>query len=168
MNSLVVLIVMVLAAAAGWYGGSHAGHDALQALAKAKEVGEQAQAAQALATQGLTQRLASLSADYEQGRQKLAAEHTQAQSALSAALAGRDQRIAELSRARSGKQAEIQTLRQAADSTSTTPDDRQRLLADIARLEKVVADQQVQVAGLECAKVVVPAELLAPLRGSQP
>jgi len=42
MQNLIYLIIMALAGGAGWYGGSWKGRDAIQALDKAKAVGEQA------------------------------------------------------------------------------------------------------------------------------
>ena len=177
MRNLVLLIVALLAGAAGWYVGSWSGRDAIQALAKAKALGEQAQVEHDKAVKGLNDRLAGLGAEYAQGKKSLEDAHAQAQREFATVLAGRDQRIAELGRARSSTQSQLAGLKQALANAGTgtgagssaTPQDRARLQADITRLEKQVADQQTLIAGLECSKVAVPAELLAPLRlGAQP
>lgn len=177
MRNLVLLIVALLAGAAGWYGGSWSGRDAIQALAKAKALGEQAQAEHDKAVKGLNDRLAGLGAEYAQGKKTLEDAHAQAKREFSTVLAGRDQRIAELGRVRTSTQTQLAGLKQALANAGTgtgtaggaTPQDRERLQADINRLEKQVADQQTLIAGLECSKVAVPAELLAPLRlGAQP
>ncbi len=168
MRNLVLLIVMVLAGAAGWYAGSWSGKDAIAALAKAKDLGEQAQAEHDKVVKGLNQRLAGLSSEFEQGQKKLETEHAQAKAEFNAVLAGRDQRIAELGKVRSVTQTRIVTLQQAVASPTIDPEERNRLQAEITKLEKTVTDQQTLIAGLECSKVAVPAELLAPLRGGQP
>lgn len=187
MRNLVLLIVALLAGAAGWYVGSWSGRDAIQALAKAKMLGEQAQTAHDQVVKGLNDRLAGLGAEYAQGKKTLEDAHAQAKQEFSSVLAGRDQRIAELGRVRTGTQSQLAGLRQAlaqastsastgantgagtGTGTGTTPQDRERLQADITRLEKQLADQQTLIAGLECSKVAVPSELLAPLRlGAQP
>ncbi len=177
MRNLVLLIVALLAGAAGWYVGSWSGRDAIQALAKAKALGEQAQTAHDQAVKGLNDRLAGLGAEYAQGKKSLEDAHAQAEREFAAVLAGRDQRIADLGRVRSSTQTQLAGLKQALANAGTgtgtgagaTPQDRARLQADIARLEKQVADQQTLIAGLECSKVAVPSELLAPLRlGAQP
>ena len=189
MRNLVLLIVALLAGAAGWYAGSWSGRDALQALAKAKALGEQAQAEHDKAVKGLNDRLAGLGAEYAQGKKTLEDAHDQAKRDFSTVLAGRDQRIADLGRVRTSSQTQLAALKQAlanananananagtgtgtgtGPGTGATAQDRERLQADITRLEKQVADQQTLIAGLECSKVAVPAELLAPLRlGAQP
>ena len=175
MRNLVLLIVALLAGAAGWYVGSWSGRDAIQALAKAKALGEQAQTAHDQAVKGLNDRLAGLGAEYAQGKKSLEDAHAQAEREFAAVLAGRDQRIADLGRVRSSTQTQLAGLKQALANAGTgtgagaTPQDRARLQADIARLENQVADQQTLIAGLECSKVAVPSELLAPLRlGAQP
>lgn len=177
MRNLVLLIVALLAGAAGWYGGSWSGRDAIQALAKAKALGEQAQAEHAKAVKGLNDQLAGLGADYAQGKKSLEDAHAQAKREFSTVLAGRDQRIADLGRVRTTTQTQLAGLKQALANAGTgtgtaggaTAQDRERLQADINRLEKQVADQQTLIAGLECSKVAVPGELLAPLRlGAQP
>jgi len=166
MKYLVLLIIMALSGAAGWYGGSWRGRDAIQALEKEKEMAKQATAARDKVEGELKQSLAKLSADYQQGQAQRDAEHAKARSDLTAALAGRDKTIAELGRARDGRQAEIARLKQQADQAGTTPEERQRLQAEIDRLKRDVADKETQIAGFECSKVPVPAPLLAPLQGS--
>lgn len=189
MRNLVLLIVALLAGAAGWYVGSWSGRDAIQALAKAKALGEQAQTAHDQVVKGLNDRLAGLGAEYAQGKKTLEDAHAQAKQEFSSVLAGRDQRIADLGRVRTSTQSQLAGLKQALAHASTgastgantgtgtgtgagtgaTPQDRERLQADITRLEKQLADQQTLIAGLECSKVAVPGELLAPLRlGAQP
>lgn len=168
MGKLLLLVVMVLAGVTGWTVGSWSGRDARQALAKAKDLGEQAQTEHDKAVKALNQRIASMTADFERDSKKLADDHASAKAELSAALANRDQRIADLVRTRGGAQSQIAALRQAASSASVSPEERLRLQAEITRLQQQVADQQTLIAGLECSKVQVPAELLAPLRVGSP
>ncbi len=168
MGKLVLLIAMVLAGAAGYYIGSWSGRDALQALSKAKDLGAQAQAEHDKAMKSLQDKVAGMTSDYEQGKQKLAADHQQAKSEFTATLAKRDERIAALGKSNTGTVTQLAAARAAAASasanTGTTPAEKARLQAEIDRLEKEVAAQKTLIAGLECSKVPVPEELLAPLR----
>ena len=75
MRNLVLLIVMALAGAGGWYVGSWSGRDAIAALAKAKDLGEQAQTEHDKTVKSLNQKLAGLTGEFEQGQKKLEDEH---------------------------------------------------------------------------------------------
>ena len=75
MQNLIYLIIMVLAGGAGWYGGSWKGRDAIQALDKAKTVGEQAIAERDKLDRDLKQSLARLTNEFAQGQQQRDAEH---------------------------------------------------------------------------------------------
>lgn len=165
MKYLVLLIIMALSGAAGWYGGSWRGRDAIQALAKEKAMAEQAVAARDKVEGELKQNLAKLTADYQQGQAQRDAEHAKARSDLTVALASRDKTIADLGRVRDTRQSEIARLKQQAELVGTSPEERLRLQAEIDRLKRDVADKETQIAGFECSKVPVPGPLLAPLQG---
>lgn len=165
MNYLVWLIVMALAGAAGWWGGSWRGRDALAALAQAKEMAGQAVAERDRIQADLGKTVAQLKAEFQQGQAQRDAEHAKARDELARTLAGRDKTIAELGRARDGRQTEIARLRQQADAAGTSAEERARLQSEIERLKRDVADKETQIAGFECSKVPVPAPLLAPLQG---
>lgn len=168
MGKLVLLIAMALAGAAGYYIGSWSGRDALQALSKAKDLGAQAQAEHDKALKALQDKVANMTTDYEQGKQKLAADHQQAKSEFTATLARRDERITALGKTNSGTASQLAVARTAATNASanasSTPAEKARLQAEIDRLEKELAAQKTLIAGLECSKVQVPEELLTPLR----
>lgn len=168
MRTLVLLIVMVLAGGAGWYVGSWSGRDAISALAKAKELGDAAQSVHDKTVNDLNRKLSGLAGEFEQGQKKLNDDHAQAKAEFNTALAQRDQRIAVLGQQRSATQTRIVTLRETVAASGVSADDKARAQDEIARLEKVVADQKTLIAGLECSKERVPAELLAPLRTGQP
>ena len=57
-------------------------------------------------------------------------------------------------------------IRDRIQDIGTTAEERQRLLAENARLKQEVADKETQIAGFECSKLPVPAPLLSPLQGS--
>lgn len=165
MKYLVMLIIMALSAGAGWWGGSWKGRDAIQALAKAQDMAQQATTERDRVQADLNKTLAKLTADYQQAQARRDAEHAQARDDLARQLAGRDKTIAEIGRARDSRQAEIGRLRLQADAAGTSAEDRSRLLAEVERLKRDVADKDTQIAGFECSKVPVPAPLLAPLQG---
>src|SRR3990167_1673111 len=71
MQNLIYLIIMALAGGAGWYGGSWKGRDAIQALDKAKAVGEQAIAERDKLDRDLKQSLARLTNEFQQGQQQI-------------------------------------------------------------------------------------------------
>ena len=166
MQNLIYLIIMVLAGGAGWYGGSWKGRDAIQALDKAKAVGEQAIAERDKLDRDLKQSLARLTNEFAQGQQQRDAEHVKVKDELTGALAQRDKTIAALGRARDGGQATIRRNEARIQDTGTSAEERQRLLAENARLKQEVADKETQIAGFECSKLPVPAPLLSPLQGS--
>ena len=162
-----MLIVVVLAGSAGWYGGSWKGRDAVQALAKVKELGRQARTEHDKAVQDLKQSTANLIADYRKGQKARDAAHAREKSKLDSELANRDNTIANLRNERRDKQTEIDK-REVQLTGTTLPEERQRLLDEIARLKKDLAEKQAQIDGFECTKVPVPAQLLTPLQGSIP
>lgn len=168
MHKLLLLIVAALAGAGGWYVGSWSGRDALQALSLAKAAGQEADAAHDKAQKALNQQLAELSTQYQTGQKKLEDEHGRAKAEFASVLAGRDQRITDLGKARTGTQTRIVTLQQAVAQPGISTEERNKLQAEVDRLQKEVDGQKLLIAGLECSKVAVPAELLAPLRGLQP
>lgn len=166
MQKLIYLIIMALAGAAGWYAGSWKGRDAIAALDKAKAVGEQAIAERDKLQQDLQQNLAKLTAEFEKGQQQRDAEHQQVTARLKDELDKSEGTIKLLKQARDVKQTEIRRLAAMIDSKATSPDERIKLQAQIAALQKDVADKEAKIAGFECTKVPVPTELLSPLQGS--
>lgn len=167
MRNLVLLIVMLLAGGAGWYGGSWSGRSAKEALARAEEAGKQSQAAHEQAVSDLKAKLASQSADFERDKRKLNDDHAKQTSDFNALIASSKSRIDELSKARSGTQAEIQRLK-ASLATAATPQQRQSIEAEIVHQEGVEQKQDTQIVGQQCLAVPVPLEVLASWRGSAP
>jgi small-conductance mechanosensitive channel len=166
MQNLIYLIIMALAGGAGWYAGSWKGRDAIEALDKAKAVGEQAIAERDKLDRDLKQSLARLTSEFQQGQQQRDAEHAKVKDELTGALAQRDKTIAALGRARDSSRAAIRSNEARIQDAGTSAEERQRLLAENARLKQEVADKETQIAGFECSKVPVPAPLLSPLQGS--
>ena len=166
MQNLIYLIILVLAGGAGWYAGSWKGRDAIEALDKAKAVGEQAIAERDKLDRDLKQNLARLTSEFETVRQQRDAEHARVTSELTGALAQRDKTIADLNRVRDSSRAAIRRNEGLIKDASTSAEERQRLQAENARLKQEVADKETQIAGFECSKVPVPAPLLSPLQGS--
>lgn len=166
MQNLIYLIILVLAGGAGWYAGSWKGRDAIEALDKAKAVGEQAIAERDKLDRDLKQNLARLTSEFETVRQQRDAEHAKVTSELTGALAQRDKTIADLNRVRDSSRAAIRRNEGLIKDASTSAEERQRLQAENARLKQEVADKETQIAGFECSKVPVPAPLLSPLQGS--
>lgn len=166
MQNLIYLIIMALAGGAGWYAGSWKGRDAIEALDKAKAVGEQAIAERNQLDRDLKQSLARLTSEFQQGQQQRDAEHAKVKDELTGALAQRDKTIATLGRARDSSQAAIRRNEARIQETGISAEERQRLLAENNRLKQEVADKETQIAGFECSKLPVPAPLLTPLQGS--
>jgi chromosome segregation ATPase len=166
MQNLIYIIIMALAGGAGWYAGSWKGRDAIEALDKAKAVGEQAIAERNQLDRDLKQSLARLTNEFQQGQQQRDAEHAKVKDELTGALVQRDKTIAALGRARDSSQAAIRSNEARIQDTGISAVERQRLLAENARLKQEVADKETQIAGFECSKLPVPAPLLSPLQGS--
>ena len=166
MQNLIYLIIMALAGGAGWYGGSWKGRDAIAALDQAKAVGVRAVAERDKLQVDLQKELTRLTGEFEQGQQQRDSEHVKQATALRTALAGSDKTVADLRRLQSGKQTEIARLAAQATDQTTAPAERLRLQAEVARLQREVQDRETLIAGFECSKVAVPAELLSPLQGS--
>ncbi|MEK8049289.1 hypothetical protein AACH10_03465 [Ideonella sp. DXS22W] len=164
MRNLVLLIVMVLAGGAGWWAGSWKGRDAIAALEKAKDLGEQAKKAHADETQALKARLDGIQAEFDAKQKARDAEFATAKGALDTALAGRDQTIAALQRSSDGKQTRIVEIEKRVADPTLPVVERNTLQAEITRLQGEVQAERARMAGLECSRVPVPAELLAPLR----
>ena len=167
MQKLLLLIVALLAGVGGWTIGSWKGRDAIQALDRAKDAGKQAEDALAKAQKDLNQKIADLTDQHRASQQQLADAHDRARAEFASTLAGRDQRIADLGKVRVGTQTRIVTLQQQVAQPGLSTEERARLQAEIDRLSKEVDAQKTLIAGLECSKVAVPAELLAPLRRGQ-
>lgn len=168
MQKLMLLIVALLAGVGGWTIGSWKGRDAIQAMDKAREVGRQAEDALAKAQKDLNQKITDLTEQHKASQKLLEDDHARAKTEFTTTLAGRDQRIVELGKVRTGTQTRIVTLQQQVAQPGLSTEERGRLQAEIDRLGKEVDAQKTLIAGLECSKLAVPAELLAPLRRGQP
>ncbi len=164
MRNLVLLIVLLLGGAAGWYAGGWSGKDAKAALARAEETGKAAAAAHTAEADTLKAKLVSLGAEFERDKKKLEGEHSRQRSEASALIASSQSRIAELGKARSGSQATLQSLR-AELANAKTPQDKQAITERIVIKEVEVQRQDTQIAGETCLAVPVPERLLATWRG---
>ena len=166
MQNLIYLIIMAVAGGAGWYAGSWKGRDAVEAVAKAKAVAEEAVAARDKIERDLKASQADLVAKFEQAQQARDANHAKVTDELKTALANSDKTVADLKRTRDGKQTQIRQNTALIDNPATSAAERERLLAENKRLSDEVARQQAQIAGFECANVPVPDKLLSPLQRS--
>ncbi len=167
MRNLVLLIVMLLAGGGGWFAGSWSGAKARDALKRAEQAGEQAKSEHDKAAGALNARIAGLSADFDRKKQQLDADHTRQTDELKGLIASSKSRIDELGKARTGTQAEIQRLKTAL-AGAATPQERQKIEVELAKVEVVEKVQGVQIVSLQCLDLPVPAEVLASWRGSAP
>lgn len=167
MRSLVLLVAMALAAAAGWWGGSWSGRTAKEGLARAEKAGELLKAEHEKESAALKARVDLLNADFDRDKQVLAADHARQTGALNAVIAGSKNQVAVIDQARKGTQAELARL-QAALAAASTPQERQQLQTAITAQQQVETRQTTQIVGLQCIDVPVPTSLLASWRGGQP
>ena len=164
MKNITLIIVMLVAAIAGYFFGSYSGRNAKEALANAQVAAELATKDHDKTVKELNDRLAKLDSDYEIDKKARDASYEKQKIKWAELLAGRDKRITELSKESSGTGAEIERLRRSLKGM-TSPEERQRMNERIAKLEKELKDQQTLIAGLECSKVPVPQEMLDRLKG---
>jgi hypothetical protein len=68
MRSLVLLVAMALAAAAGWWGGSWSGRTAKEGLARAEKAGELLKAEHEKESAALKARVDLLNADFDRDK----------------------------------------------------------------------------------------------------
>lgn len=167
MRSLVLLIAMALAAAAGWWGGSWSGRAAKEGLARAERAGELLKAEHEKEAASLKAKVDTLTADFDRDKQQLAADHARQTLALNSVIAGSKNQVAVIDQARKGTQAELARL-QAALAAATTPQEKQTLQTAIASQQQAETRQTTQIAGLQCLDVPVPTNVLASWRGVQP
>ena len=167
MRSLVLLVAMVLAAGAGWWGGSWSGRSAKEGLARAEKAGELLKAEHEKSSAALKAKVDLLTADFDRDKQALAADHARQTGALNAVIAGSKNQVAAIDQARKGTQAELARL-QAALATANTLQEKQTLQTAIAAQQQVETKQTTQIAGLQCIDVPVPTAVLAQWRGVQP
>lgn len=167
MQNLVYLILIVLSAGAGWYGGSWQGRDAVQAVAKYQKLGEDAQAALVQAKTQLQTDLAAKDAKFDAEIQKLTATHSQQVQSYDAKIAGNAQEISRLSRLSAAGQTRIATLIQQRESAAT-PDEKKKLETQIQA--EVVAQKavEVEIDGRKCLPVPVPLAVLADWQAVKP
>jgi hypothetical protein len=166
-RNLVLLVVALLSAAAGWWGGSWSGRSAQEALAKVKQAGEQAEADRAKVQQQVDGQIAALKAGYEKDLAALAEQHTARTTQMDAAIAGKDKRLAELAQAQTDKQARIRQL-DAALATARTPQERQQIQVQIAQTQQEAKVVVAEADGIKCQSAQVPPALLAAWRGVTP
>ena len=164
MRNLVLLIVLLLGGAAGWYAGGWSGKDARAALARAEETGKSAAAAHTAEADALKAKLASLGADFERDKKQLEDAHNRQRSEADALIASSQSRIADLGKARTGSQTELQRLRTEL-AAAKTPQDRQVIAERIVIKEVEVQRQDNQIAGETCLAAPVPERLLVTWRG---
>ncbi|MDH4390429.1 MAG: hypothetical protein QE285_03265 [Aquabacterium sp.] len=82
------MIIMALAGAAGWYGGNWKGRDAVEAVARYKALGEQAEATLRAVKAQLGTDLAAKDARFDAEIRKLAETHSQQIQTYDARIAG--------------------------------------------------------------------------------
>jgi hypothetical protein len=167
MRNLVILVVALLSAAAGWFGGSWSGRDAQQALAKLKLAGEQVEADRAKVQQDVDRQINVLKAGYQKDLQALVDQHAARSSQMDAAIAGKDKRLAELALAQTDKQSRIRQL-DAALAAAKTPQEIKQIQTEREQVQQEVKAVATEVQGVQCQSAVVPPALLVAWRGAQP
>jgi uncharacterized coiled-coil protein SlyX len=164
MKNITLVIVMIVAAIAGYFIGSYSGRNAKEALANALVAARLATDDHDKTVKELNNRIIKLDSDYEIDKKARDASYEKQKVKWAGLLAGRDKRITELSKESSGTGAEIERLRGSLKGM-TSPEERQRMNERIAKLEKELKDQQILITGLECSKIPVPQEILSKLKG---
>lgn len=165
MQNLIYLIIMALAGGAGWYGGSWKGRDAVEAVARYKDLGEKAEATLKQVKAQLGTDLAAKDAKFDAEIKKLAETHTQQIQSYDTKIAGNAKEIARLSQVSVAGQARITGLMKQRDA-ATTPEAKKQLDTQIQA--EVVAQKavEVEIDGRKCLPVPVPLAVLADWQGA--
>lgn len=166
MQNLIDLIIMALAAGAGWYAVSWKGRDAVEAVARYQKLGEDAQAALQQAKTQLQTDLATKDATFDAELKKLTASHAQQIQSYDAKIAGNAQEIARLTQVSAAGQARIAGLVKQRDAAAT-PVEKKKLDTQIQA--EVVAQKAVgvEIDGRRCLPVPVPLAVLADWQAAQ-
>lgn len=163
MQNLIYLILIVLSAGAGWFGGSWSGRDAKQALEAARKSGQAAETQRAAMQSELDNKLKAIKADHDAEIAKYDARFDAATTDWNRKLADRDNKILALNTsAKSFRQRADELTRQLG--SAKTPEEVARLKAEIAALQGKAQAAEVESLGNVCSKTPVPADLLAGLR----
>lgn len=162
-SKVILLLAMVTAAVAGYFIGAHSGKAATETLARVEEAARQAKGEHDSTVAGLQKRIDDLSADYDREKDKRTAAFEKQKAEWQSVLSGRDKKIEQLLQAESTQKGEISRLQEALKG-AISPVERQRLLANIAELEAKLKGEQGELAGWQCSKTAVPADMLKVLR----
>ena len=165
MQNLIYLIIMALAGGAGWYAGSWKGRDAVEAVARYKDLGEKAEATLNQVKAQLGTDLAAKDAKFDAEIKKLAETHTQQIQSYDAKIAGNAKEINRLSQASVAGQARIAGLMKQRDAASTPEAKKQfdtQIQTEVAAQKAV----EVEIDGRKCLPVPVPLAVLADWQGA--
>lgn len=167
MRNLILLLVLVAGGVTGYFIGSYRGKAAIEALAAVKQAALQEKAEADKTVKALEEKMAGLSTEHKNELDKIESDYRQQLAKLGDALAGKEKKLKELSAQIDSNRQEIDRLRNTALST-TDPAERQKLLDQIAQLEKANRNLQSGVDGFRCLSVAIPDEIVRQLQGVQP
>jgi hypothetical protein len=166
LRNIILLVALLAAGVAGYFVGARSGQDAKEALAKLEDATKAGEAEHKKTTAELQAQVTSLTAKYDAAKQQADAGDKLKRDQLSALLAAREKTIADLKARRSSELGEIERLRLHLNDAQS-PQEKQALLDQIARLKDEVKAAGRAEVGQKCLDVAVPKDMLETLRGDK-
>ena len=167
MKNIVLLIAMLATGVAGYFVGAREGEEAKEALARVEQAVKAKEADAQKTKTALEKRIGELTAEHDKEVARINQDYEKQKADWNVLLAGRDKRIKELTAANGGTLKEIEKLRSALEQ-SASPEQRKALEEKIAQLEQEMEARAIEIAGLKCSALKVPADMLSKLRGEEP
>jgi type II secretory pathway pseudopilin PulG len=166
-RNLLLLVILLVGVAAGFFAGSWSGRSAKAALAKVEATGQALEAEHKKQVAELNARMSTLVSDYTRDKQAQDDAHANQIKAMDDILAGAKGRVATLEKTRNDSLSRIAQLKTELGG-ATTPQARKDIEAAIAVQEGSVKTQSVAILSQQCLETPVPADVLANWNGKQP
>ena len=167
MRNLVLLFILLAGGISGYFIGAHRGEAAIEALDAAKQAAQQEKADSDRAITDLKEKMAGLSSVHKDELNKIENNYRRQLGQLNAVLAGKDNRLKELTAKLASNQQEAARLQNSMNG-STDPAEKQKLLARINQLVHEKQNLESSVEGLQCLSAIAPEEIIHQLQGGQP
>ena len=167
MTNLIILIVMLLAGAGGWYAGSWSGRDAKEALALAQKAGVEAKTVRETIQTDLNRKIEVLTSEHDAAVRQIQTKFDGETANWQSLLAARDGKISALNQVASGARSQVALLNDRL-AKAADPKERAALAQEINALKAQAVKAEVESAGNVCSMQRVPDEMLASLRGATP
>jgi gas vesicle protein len=166
-NTLIgAMMLVTLGGIAGYQIGSWSGKKAREEIARLKNQGLEAEQLHDTAVKKLRAELAGNEKEYQRSRKELEEKFSKQKGELDTLISSQSSKIAELERSANKLKDDRDGL-QAQLSKSASPDQKKKLLAEIAVLNAKIAQMENEQAARICSSLAVPEDLLRKLKESK-